>query len=34
MLALGAAAAIVAIAAGCAAGIKNRKKDKDGGHEE
>ncbi len=33
MLALGAAAAIVAVAAGCAAGIKNRKKDKDGGHE-
>lgn len=34
MLALGAGAALVAIAAGCAAGMKNRKKDKDGGHEE
>lgn len=34
MLILGAAAAVAAIAAGCSAGIKNKKKDKDGGHEE
>lgn len=32
MLILGSAATIVAVAAGCAAGIKNRKKDNDGGH--
>lgn len=32
MLVLGAAAAAVAVASGCVAGIKNRKKDKDGGH--
>ena len=34
MLILGAAAAVAAIAAGCSAGIKNKKNDKDGGHEE
>lgn len=33
MLALGVAATLVAVAAGCTAGIKNRKNDKDGGHE-
>ncbi len=33
MLVLGAAATVAAVAAGCSAGIKNRKKDKDGGHE-
>lgn len=33
MLALGVAATLVAVAAGCMAGIKNRKNDKDGGHE-
>lgn len=33
MLALGVAATLVAVAAGCTAGMKNRKNDKDGGHE-
>lgn len=33
MQALGVAATLVAVAAGCTAGIKNRKNDKDGGHE-
>ena len=33
MLALGVATTLVAVAAGCTAGIKNRKNDKDGGHE-
>lgn len=33
MLVLGVAATVVAVAAGCTAGIKNKKKDKDGGHE-
>ena len=32
MIVLGASAAAVAVAAGCTAGIRNRKKDKDGGH--